>query len=609
MKNQLNVSLTMAVLAVSLPAAIQPVNPDLIPEAHSVLNYLESVYGKKTLTGMASYGGWRPIYEMSGRAPAIYGNDVYGWNKPKWGPSYCKVLQGAIDSTKYWWEEKGGIPQLQFHWGKPGLPDGSAWAGDGKKSKGTGPMDMGKFITPGSSEHTAAMDDLKRTADYLDQLNKAHVPVLWRPFHEIDGGWFWWTDKAKPENTAAAWRMMFDYLVKERKLNNLIWVFNPGVHAGGYQEKVRKDKSSATLADEIAFRKRYYPGAQYVDLAGIDIYPNSSQGYGNPTNDTYKKAFEIMKQVAPGKILALCEGAALVDPDKLAKEGPGWLYVLPWFASGANPPDWIRTSFNHEQYLTADELPLIGKHNVAPDVRLLQPLDSSEIGDAIELKAVAGDRNGNLKEVGFYLLPGPWKDWAMKESSDVKELIGKAVKLGDGKPGADGHYTFAWSGIKPGLYDVAAVARDTEDKQTVSSVARVVAGAKNLARNKVATTSSGAKANPNRAVDGDLFQGWNGDKQGEQWLAVDLGSEETVGAVTLTWWKAYARAYAIQVSSNGTQWREVFRQPKKTGYSGDTDVVRFSPVKARHLRLLCLERGTDWGGYTVYEMCAYSILP
>jgi len=53
---------------------------------------------------------------------------------------------------------------------------------------------MAKFITPGTPEHTAAMTDLKRTADYLDQLNKAHVPVLWRPLHEIDGGWFWWTD-------------------------------------------------------------------------------------------------------------------------------------------------------------------------------------------------------------------------------------------------------------------------------------------------------------------------------------------------------------------------------------------------------------------------------
>jgi chitosanase len=132
---------------------------------------------------------------------------------------------------------------------------------------------------------------------------------------------------------------------------------------------------------------------------------------------------------------------------------------------------------------------------------------------------------------------------------------------------------------------------------------------KNLARHKTATTSSGAKASPIKATDGDLFQGWNGDKQGEQWLTVDLAAEQSVGAASLTWSKAYARAYAIQVSHDGAQWREVFRQPKKTGYAGDTDAIQFTPTKARHVRLLCQERGTDWGGYTVHEFGVYELLP
>jgi len=590
----------------STATAVEPADPDLIPEARKVLDYLQSVYGTTTLTGMASYGGWRPVYEMSGRAPAIYGNDAFGWNKPKWGPSYCNVLQKAIDSARDWWLVQGGIPQLQFHWGKPGDPNGSAWVGG---NKGTGPVDMGRFITPGTAEHTAAMEDLKRTADYLEQLAKARVPVLWRPFHEIDGGWFWWTDKEHPQNTAAAWRMMFDYFVKQRKLHNLIWVYSAGVHCGAYQQWLRKEKRTPTLADEIAFRKRYYPGDKYVDLAGIDIYPNSAQGYGNPMNDTYPKAYQIMKQVAPGKILALCETAALVDPEKLHKEGPGWLYVLPWFVGGANPPDWIRHSFNHVQYLTLDELPPLGTHNVAPHVRLLHPTDGAGIGSSVEIKAVAGDRNGNLKDVEFFLLPGPWKDWAMRDRKDFEELLPSAVNLGAGQLTAGGEYTLTWSDISPGLYDLVAVARDTEGMQTFSNVARVVAGVKNLARGKTATTSSGPKSSPEKAFDGDLFQGWSGDKQGEQWLAVDLGSEQAFGAVTITWWKAYARTYAVEVSPDGTQWREVFRQPKKSGYIGDTDVIRFPPVKARHVRLKCIERGTDWGGYTVYELGVYESVP
>ncbi len=102
----------------------EPVNPQLIPEARRVLNYLETVYGKKTLAGMSSYGGWRPVFEISGRAPAIYALDAFGWNPPKWGDSYNRVLQNAIDSALNWWHEKGG-PDIsgQFHWGRaPATP-------------------------------------------------------------------------------------------------------------------------------------------------------------------------------------------------------------------------------------------------------------------------------------------------------------------------------------------------------------------------------------------------------------------------------------------------------------------------------------------------------
>jgi beta-mannanase len=82
------------------------------------------------------------------------------------------------------------------------------------------------------------MRDLKGHADYLEQLAKARVPVLWRPLHEIEGGWFWWTDSEKPENTAALWRFMFDYFTKERKLHNLIWVYAAALRCGKGQEGV-----------------------------------------------------------------------------------------------------------------------------------------------------------------------------------------------------------------------------------------------------------------------------------------------------------------------------------------------------------------------------------
>lgn len=599
-------------LTTSLQSAIQPANPDLSPEARKMLAYFESIQGKKSLTGISDSGGWHSFYEWSGRMPALYDVDCFSWAKPRFGPEYCKKVQIAINTTKYWWEERGGVPIMHYHWGKPGEPEGVAWIKEKTFIKGTGPMDMDKLITPGTEEHSAAMNDLKRVADYLDQLNKAHVPVLWRPFHEIDGGWFWWTDNAKPENSAAAYRMMFGYFVKERKLNNLIWVFATANHAGGFKPAKGKPNEAAKLADEIAWRKRFYPGAEYVDIAGMDIYPNASDGIGDPQEDSYKKAYAIMEGVAPGKMHPICESTGLVNPKKLAQDAPNWIYVEPWFAGNKkNQPDWIRLCANDSRYITMDQLPALGSHNVAPDVRLIQPVDGADIGASVQLTAVAGDRNGNLKGVTFYLLPGVWKDRTMSDAMvDTNDILSKATKLGEAKQTSGDRYSFIWSNIKPDFYDLVAVASDTEGKQTISSVVRVAAGIKDLARNKTATSSSGPQSNPGNAVDGDLITSWSSEGEADQWIALDLGSEETVGAVTLSWWRYYAQAYVLQVSNDGTQWKEVFSQPKKTGKTGDTDLIRFTPVKTRYIRLLCQKSTSNNGGhYCLFEFRVFQSLP
>lgn len=163
---------------------------------------------------------------------------------------------------------------------------------------------------------------------------------------------------------------------------------------------------------------------------------------------------------------ALCESAGLVNPEKLAADTPNWLYDLAWFAGHqSNPPEWIRSCCNHHRYLTADQLPLFGKHNVAPDVRMLQPLDGAEIGASVELQAVAADRKGNLKNVAFYLLPGPWKDWTVRDPLDVDGALATATKLGEARPNSAGQYAFTRNNIKPGFYDLAAVAWDADGKK------------------------------------------------------------------------------------------------------------------------------------------------
>jgi mannan endo-1,4-beta-mannosidase len=340
------VLLAVTLLPVGDARALEPADPDLMPEARAVLDYLESVYGKRVLTGISGMKNAEKVHEVTGKWPAIVATDISGWNSPTWGKSYTNVVGRYTEQIQAWWEA-GGIPTVQFHWKHPMKENGTSWVGKHGKNPPSGPFDLQKGTTPGTDEYKAVMRDLQKTGDYLEKLRDAGVPIPWRPLHEIDGGWFWWTDKEDGANTAALWRLIFNYYVKERKLHNLIWVYNAGLKP-----------PSGRDVEQIDVRKRFYPGPAYVDISGIDIYANSYYGWKPYQESAYPKAFSIMERVSPGKILALSESGAIPNPDLMAKDGPKWLYCLPWWAGGKhNPEDWVKKTYTHPLMITRDELP------------------------------------------------------------------------------------------------------------------------------------------------------------------------------------------------------------------------------------------------------------
>lgn len=342
------VSILLAAAA-ALRGAVSPADPDLIPEARAVLAYLESIHREKCLAGANGTASIESIRKACGKEPAIAAFDLSGWNSPPWGESYNSVVARTLQQVKAW-HGKGGLVTLQLHWVHPSNPDGSAWLSQHGKKKPSAPFAFADALKPGTKAHGELMRDLKGHADALQQLAEARIPVLWRPLHEIEGGWFWWTDPQQPENTAALWRFMFDYFTKERGLHNLIWVYSAALRCGKGPESF----------EAIAQRKRFYPGDRYVDIAGIDIYPNEALGLGRPQQDAYAKSFAVMQQVAPGKMLALCECEAIPDPEIMRSKGPRWLYCLPWWGEGRlNTAEWIRRTYPHEFMVTRDELPSV----------------------------------------------------------------------------------------------------------------------------------------------------------------------------------------------------------------------------------------------------------
>jgi hypothetical protein len=584
--------------------AVEPADPNLIPEARKLLDYLLEVQGKEILTGISGFGGGpQAVLHKTGREPAIYGTDIYGFHRenPK---LYHNVVKGTVEQCHRWWLHKGGIVSLHYHWGMPGDPTNTAW-GDKKRDERKR-IDLAKVVTPGTEEHKNVISDLSVTADYLTQLADARVPVLWRPLHEIDGGWFWWTDRKTPENTAALWRLIFDYLVKERGIHNLIWVYN----AAHVANAIRQD---GTFEDNVAYRKRFYPGPKYVDMASIDTYANPKLGWGASWEDARRRAFDLMQLVAPGKPLAIGEDDVLLNPDIAQKEGPPWVYCLAWF-SDCKKPGWMRHSFNHDHMLTLDELPPLTDRNVAPNARIEGPPDGAELkGPSVELSGVASDRNGNLKSVAIHALGGPWRNWFLRNDEEVAKLFPNTTRLGEAKLGADGRWTFTWKDAPAGFHNVVAFARDADGAVACSNAVRVAVGLEDLARGKPATASSTSKNGgpPAEAVDGDPTSMWWSDKAqpDPQWLAVDPGSVRDVGGVAVTWWKAYAKNTVVEISPDGQAWIDVADIRRKGNFHGDSDIFRFKPVRARHVRLKFTDPAVTWQSYTVFEFRIYGAIP
>ena len=536
--------LLLAAGIVAPAMALEPANPKLNATARKVLDYLEAVYQKKTLSGYNVYVHTPDDYEQTGKQSAVWGRDIR-WLSRKPGD----VAEHA--------KRHGYILTLHWHWDFSG---DSAWQGRRKRK-----VDVAQLVTPGTPEHAQAMRELAKAADTLQVFEDADVPILWRPLHEIDGGWFWWTDKTDPANTAKLWRMTFDYFTHQRKLDNLIWVYSAG----------------AGKTKTVEYRKSFYPGAKYVDISGIDVYGVDFR----KDTDQYWAYYNVMAKVSPGKMLAMGECDAIPDPDKTqAGTLPRWLYAMPWWGapSRRRPADWAAFTMRHDFVVTLDEMPALGPGPLAPQVGILEPRDDGSAWFPDKppvLKAYAVDRDGKVKRVTFL-------------------ANGKPIGTAEAAP-----YTFTWENAPAGCYDITTQAEDDAGLKTTSNNIRAIVGMVDLARGRPVTASSGET--PGAAADGDYFTSWSAAKSDEAWLYVDLGALRKIDRVNLLWgWKIHPSAFSIDVAraepDKPASWITVHKATDRPYVTWEaTDRIRFAPVAARYVRVSATRRAgrQTWGGY------------
>ncbi len=311
--------------SLAMAASGTPANPQASAEARKVLAYLESIQGQKMLAGHhVMYGGMMErdlgyLVETTGKYPALIEFEA-GIFARKYHEDYTSIQKQLVRDAIDWWKA-GGLVAMCWHWGNPLEPVNTY---PNTKVK----FDIEVALKEGTPEHEALIKDLDVTAEMLQELRDANVPVLWRPLHEICGGWFWWSMQGQ-ENAEKLWRFIYAYYTDRHRLDNLLWVYS-------FSQELRTD---------------WFPGLEYMDVVGVDIYREGQQG---------KRAhFEKLASVAGGRPIALSECDLIPDPDAMKADGFLWNWFTTWHSRWMrkNEPDKLKDIYNHDLVLTRDELP------------------------------------------------------------------------------------------------------------------------------------------------------------------------------------------------------------------------------------------------------------
>jgi len=274
------------------------VDPHATPETRALFVNLRRLAGKALLFGHQddlAYGvqwfnepGRSDVKETAGSYPAVYGWDVGGLEQDR-GANLDAV---AFERQRGWIAEgyrRGGVITLSWHMRNP-VTGGTAW--DTTQAVAA--------ILPGGAQHERYRQWLDRFADYVNGLRApVAVPVIFRPFHETSGGWFWWGARhATPDEYRQLWRFTVEYLRDRRGVHNLLWAYSTDVFDSkqGYLER--------------------YPGDAYVDVLGFDDYQSVRT---SATRAVFSRRLRDLVELAEarGKIPALTETGVETVPDSL----------------------------------------------------------------------------------------------------------------------------------------------------------------------------------------------------------------------------------------------------------------------------------------------------
>lgn len=272
-----------------------PTDSHATRETRALFHNLMKLSENHTLFGhqhATEYGrGWREeedrsdVKSVTGSHPAVIGIDFLAFtgNNPdgvRWYKNYLrKVVVDAYD--------RGGVITAAWHFPDPVSPGGFYWVDDVS-------LPAVKYIIPGGEAHDTYKDILRGIGEWANSLygdDGNLVPVIFRPYHEFDGGWFWW---GKPHCTREEfidlWRFTVSFLRDSVGVHNFLYAFSPDNRFNTEEEFLER-----------------YPGDAWVDMVGMDNYGDMGRDHYAPEVAT--KKLKIVSDYArkSGKLAAFTE--------------------------------------------------------------------------------------------------------------------------------------------------------------------------------------------------------------------------------------------------------------------------------------------------------------
>lgn len=287
-------------------ASIPMADPDATYETKALLWNLHRLSQDHLLFGHQddlAYGvhwehqeGRSDVRDVTGAYPAIT-----GWELGDLETGAIESLdQVNFESIKGWIKDtykRGGISTISWHMDDP-ISGNSSWY---KAS-------VVEHLLPGGSAHDKFKAYLDKFAEFNNDLKvidadgkEIHIPIIFRPWHEHSGDWFWWgKGNVTEEHYIAFWRFTVEYLRDIRNAHNLIYAYSP-------------DRSRIDLDHYARDYLWGYPGDNYVDIIGLDNYGDLGRA-GNDEKaqqmENLTRSLQYTTEIArkKNKVAALSEG-------------------------------------------------------------------------------------------------------------------------------------------------------------------------------------------------------------------------------------------------------------------------------------------------------------